>query len=186
MGTGTNLPETNLKVTRFLLRRVATVLACMALLHLVGQVTPLTGIPSGLEWVAAARADGGGDSDGGGGSDGGGSGSDSDSDSDGDSDSGGSGNSGHGGHSGSGGGSNSGHGSGSGSGKSFSPGDLSRHGGISASKVSAEAISVQYTDGWRETLSRSTYRLLDRKGRVVISRPARRSDWARLARLIGR
>jgi hypothetical protein len=42
------------------------------------------------------------------------------------------------------------------------------------------AFSVRYSDGWTERLEGGTYELIDRSGRMVVSRPARTLDEKRL------
>lgn len=130
---------------------------------------------------AFARDGGGGGHDGSGGS---GSGS-----------SGGSGNSGHGG--GSGGDDGNGHGSGSANSGHGSKDDRGeRPGGrrdssearkgddrrsdVVWSDRTGNAVELRYGDGWSEAVRDSRYTLRDASRRVVIDRPARRSDQARL------
>lgn len=65
-------------------------------------------------------------------------------------------------------------------------GALMSHGRVSSAQVSSETISVVYSDGWTEQVSKGRYQLLDRKHRVVISRKARPLDLKRLRAAAGR
>lgn len=58
---------------------------------------------------------------------------------------------------------------------------LKSHGRVEETDHGAHgSFSVRYSDGWTERLQGGTYELIDRSGRVVVSRPARTLDEKRL------
>ncbi|MBZ0163780.1 MAG: hypothetical protein K8H74_13850 [Notoacmeibacter sp.] len=63
---------------------------------------------------------------------------------------------------------------------------LQSHGKVAASHKLNGTLSVTYSDGWTEQVVGRTYRLLDRRSRMVVARPARASDRARLNAAIQR
>ena len=57
---------------------------------------------------------------------------------------------------------------------------LKRHGTVDSVHKADSTIEVSYTDGWREFISGNRYTLFDKRGRRVVDRLAKQSDFQRL------
>lgn len=58
------------------------------------------------------------------------------------------------------------------------------HGGVEEAEEGQGGINVRYGDGWSEAIVGSRYVLRDRRGSVVLTRPARKVDHKRLKALL--
>ncbi len=58
------------------------------------------------------------------------------------------------------------------------------HGGVAETEEGQGGIKVRYGDGWSEAIVGSRYVLRDRRGSVVLTRPARKVDHKRLRALL--
>lgn len=56
----------------------------------------------------------------------------------------------------------------------------SRFGHVVRFRATSNGLEIRYSDGWRETIDTDRYSLTNAKGRTVISRRVRRSDWQRM------
>ncbi len=59
-----------------------------------------------------------------------------------------------------------------------------RFGRVERARVRGRDIEVRYTDGWREEIEKGSYTLKNARGRTVVSRPARSTDFSRLRNTI--
>ncbi|WP_099865574.1 hypothetical protein [Pararhizobium haloflavum] len=58
------------------------------------------------------------------------------------------------------------------------------HGGVTETEQDQGGMKVRYSDGWSEAIVGTRYVLRDRRGSVVLSRPARTIDHRRLRALL--